>query len=397
MLGHLLKQKGDLAAALLEFAEALRLDPLLTSPRSELIHFGARDSIPDEALDPSVAALSVIDLSRSLSNVRRSIDEHLTMSTYPLRAYNEFRHAFPIQPPPRDDKTAWPTFTIVIDAVGQAPAFVRETLVSLIDQRFVQWQAIVLADVSLSEHSVASYVAIEPRIRFITELKDIAQDDRQWTISLSAERARSGGSCLVRICGKPNRAVAVFADQDQRLDHWCDTPRYAKPSFFGVFDRDVMLQTTLPPCALALRSEYDVIFIRLLSEHSGPEARRRVLLAMDQSACVAHLPRILASRLMLPERARGAPQDAKNEIPLLAIGDTRPAIGDSAMIGGVSNHILPCAGERTLRLAKRQRTRKSSSLCQRRPSRDAGDRCREFGGVSGQTCSPSFHHHRQSQ
>lgn len=104
-LGHVLKMQHRREQAIEIYLEALDIDPSLIIARNELIAIGGRDFLPKGQYGRPAISASLGRISGLLDQNLDAIREWLTVSTYPVEAYHNFRSTFPVQPPPADRKS----------------------------------------------------------------------------------------------------------------------------------------------------------------------------------------------------------------------------------------------------------------------------------------------------
>lgn len=301
-LGHILIEQGDSAEGSRVLAELLRRDPSQQAAYATLIGVGGRKLLPDNFQRRSYheGLAGIVD---SLRQTDRKIDDWVDRSTYPLSNYDAFRHDFPIKPPPGPTPSQ-PSIMVVVDAKGITPAFLRSTLQSLIDQEDGEWDAMIVATPTVADHPVASIAAIDPRIRFASGAANHT-DGAEYILEISA------GTILhrhaigwLRFAANRTGSGALWCDHDYAVQHWRDAIRYERPCLWGIFDADLVAQTWSPPAAVLIKK---TLLDALAPREDPAERRRAMLLAAGKVGPVAHLSRILASILRLPENAERAP------------------------------------------------------------------------------------------
>jgi GT2 family glycosyltransferase/tetratricopeptide (TPR) repeat protein len=283
------------------FVDILNREPDHRDAYAAMVHAGGRDRLPDGFQRAAHAE----NLGRIASVARRlgtQIVDWVDSSTYPLTAYDAFRHDFAIRPPPPHSQA--PQIWVVVDARRTAPSFLRSTLLSLIDQAYTHWQAVVVAAAEICDHPVGSLAAADPRIRFVPADADPAGAE-DFVLHITAGTvldpqalAWFGFTALRTGC------AAAWCDEDRGVDHWRAHRAYSDPLLWGVFDVDLIAQTRSPPAAILLcRYRGNLVDAGI----DASEQRRRLLLDAARSGPVAHVPRILATVLRIPERAEIAP------------------------------------------------------------------------------------------
>jgi len=151
-------------------------------------------------------------------------------------------------------------------------------------------------------HPVASIAAIDDRFCFITDTDPEDVHDYQLHLSAGTKLERHALAWFAFTAERTN-ALAIWCDHDHGVESWRDRPRYENPILWGVVDRDLLAQATNPPAAILVHPSL------LPSEAASPAAewRRDLLLKGAALQSTAHIPRLLASVLRIPERAEIAP------------------------------------------------------------------------------------------
>lgn len=330
-LGHLLKQQGARDGAIAAYADALRLDPDAAAPLQELVSLGARDAVPDAVFALPRRDRILAELAARIGDVDHLLDRQTAAATFPLRSYDMFRSAYPVPPPPASTSL---DMSILIDARDTSPAYLRATLVSLLDQSVGNWHAKVRAAPGLRDHPVASFAFTDSRITFVEPDAVIDPGRSEWLLSVSSG-VLLDPQCLawfVFAASIADGAKAIHADHDHVLDDPVAGRTRARPALYGAFDPYVLAQTSMSPPVVMLRAdalaEGGEAFSRPVAE-----VHRRLLLAVAERGAIAHVPRMLASIVELPDMVRGAPQEAGNAMAIAGVTGGAPAIGARFTVG----------------------------------------------------------------
>lgn len=301
-LGALLRHDGRVAEAVEAYARALGADPACADARSALIQLGARNAIPDAARYSPAERGEFDRLAAAMRELAGRADAIAQATIHPTRTFDAFRGEFPVQPPPAvASERAGGTILVRIDARGAMPVQVRETLASLADQSHRDWRAIVMGSPELAAHPVAGAAVHDPRIGFMIAggLAPTAEP----TVLIRAGTALDPQALAwFAFVADRTGCAAAYSDHDHAVDEWHAPRRHADPVFQPAFDPDWFGGGLSPPAAI------------YLAAGPGPAERDDFgALLVEQAAGgrpVAHIPRLLATMLALPEEARRAPPDA---------------------------------------------------------------------------------------
>ncbi len=298
-LGHILKIQGRSAEATDAYSLSLNRDPTFTAARDELIAIGGRARLPGAVFGPGASTERLAGLNTRLAEVVEVARDWLTVSTWPIEAYDAFRHAHPVQPPPMDRDGPGQPVCVLIDGRGASPADIRLTLLSLIDQRHADWTAIVRVDVAVLDHPVASLGHQDERIQLIGPDADAAREaltrqaDRPVILTDAGVRLDPEALGWMILAAARTGAAAVYADHDHHHSHWRRGTVSSAPVLQPMPDRFEIASSRTPP-VLILISASQATRIADILDQTGPEARRSLLLASTAQS-LAHLPRLLAS------------------------------------------------------------------------------------------------------
>ena len=333
-LGNVLKAQGHPGAAVDAYTRALEYNPGFKPARDELIAAGARYRLPEHAYGRSAATQSLGRISATLEMSLDEMRQWLTVSAYPVEAYDAFRKAFPIQPPPR--AATLRAVVLLLDATQAAPSALRRTLASVMDQRRSDWAVIVRASAELQKHSIASSAFVDPRIQFVGPDPDEAMTALGGLGHRPIILAPTGAILDREAVGWMEQALAraqglaVTCDYDHHREHWRDGLVHLSPVLEGAADPDdADLQRPPPGCVIvdpALRGD----LVRALEHETEGEQRRELVRRARDHTSVGHLPRILVS---IPEADAFTPpaptvqSDADAEgvspVPILIVIPTR--------------------------------------------------------------------------
>lgn len=297
-LAHVLKMQRRLPEALDAYVEALRRDPMLIVARDELIAAGGRDRLDDDVFGRSGIAANLANLSITLDAAMSQVREAMTVSAFPLVAYDAFRRQYAVLPAPTD---AGPVI-VVVQAVGVSPARLRHTLTSLMDQRMRHWCAVVVADANVLAHTVSSLALLDPRFSFIDfdrETIDAGLDAASTAplVYLAAGAVLDPEALGWLTYGLARTgAAAMYADHDHFQIDWRKGPIRQHPVLQSMADRHDMEQSQHPPAALIVTAAHRLIVLDLMAlPLSDIERRRLAVLRAIKAGPVAHLPCILSS------------------------------------------------------------------------------------------------------
>jgi len=295
-LGQLFKLQSRSEDAVDAFAASIARDAGANRARRELIAHGARHRLPESAYGRSAATASLGRISGALQSGLDELQEFLVVSAYPAEAYDAFRRAYPIQPPPADAGSTGDV-TVRIDALGATPALVRTSLISLLDQVDRSWRGVVFVSEAAAAHAVASFACVDERLAFVTpgSAPPLGLDADAPLIMLSAGTLLNPHAVgWLRYALSRTSAAAVTCDHDRYTEHWRRGMVHLDPVLRPVPDREEIASSLAAPAILIVKGA--VSLLAPVDDEPADEARRRVLQrAISAPGGVAHLPRILAS------------------------------------------------------------------------------------------------------
>lgn len=300
-LGHALKIQGRHDEAIGAYVAALQLDPDFRLARNELIAAGGRNFLPEGQFGQAAVTHGLSRISSALQKNLEAVRDWISVSTFPVEAYDSFRRSFPIQPPPPASSN--PSLSVLIEATTATPASLRVTLTSLLDQRDIDWTAVVRASAGLADHPVASFAHQDPRISFIDDATSSAALKSDLVLMIEAggklDREAIG---WFRYAYARTKADLVYADHDHQTHDWRYGEIYSSPVLHSMADTHDQATTPAPPLSLLVGPRARSIMLEAIIDSSGPEQRRRTLLAaLHLGLPVAHLPRILTSLRILAD------------------------------------------------------------------------------------------------
>jgi len=296
-LGHVLKVQGRRDEAIEAYVEALRLDPGSRLARNELIAAGGRNFLPEGQYGQAAITQGLSRISGVLEQNLEAIRDWISVSTYPVEAYDSFRRSFPIQPPPPDGRRQ--SLTVLIEAGNATPAAVRITLTSLLDQRDAEWSAVIRTSPDMREHPVASFARQDARIVFIDQapasIAALLTTDLVLMVEAGGQLDREAVGWF-RYAAARTKAQVIYADHDHQTHDWRYGEVHSSPALHSMPDTDDQETTPAPPLSLLIGRTAQPLMLKALEEDAGAEQRRRTLVrALREALPVAHLPRILSS------------------------------------------------------------------------------------------------------
>ncbi len=295
-LGHVLKMQERRDEAIEAYLEALDIDPGLKLARGELIAIGARDLLPNGQYGRPAMSASLARISGLLDQNLEAIREWLTVSTYPVEAYHNFRSTFPVSPPPAAHGSS---IVVVIDAFDVDPDLLRLSLASLIDQKDCNWTAVVRASSSLHEHPVASYACQDDRIVFVSSSGAPPSALGSDLVLLTEAGCRLDREAVgwLRYAAERTTTDVIYADHDHHSHDWRNGATYSRPALHSMPDAYDQANTPDPPLCLLVRPGARSLMAAAFDETDSSERRRAILVnALKSGLTVAHLPRILGSK-----------------------------------------------------------------------------------------------------
>lgn len=311
-LGHALKIQGRNDEAINAYVEALHLDPDFRIARNELVAAGGRNFLPEGQFGQAAVTHGLSRISGVLEKNLEAIRDWISVSTYPVEAYDSFRRTFPIQPPP--PAASGPSLVALIEATTATPASVRVTLTSLLDQRDTDWTAVVRAPADLAGHPVASFARQDPRISFIDDAPASAdaalKSDQVLMVEAGSKLDREAIGWFRYACAR-TKADLVYADHDHQTHDWRYGETHSSPALHSMPDPYDQATTPAPPLCLLVGPRARSMMLEALDEADGGEQRRKTLVAaLHAGLPAAHLPRILSSLRIHADDAPPAPPTA---------------------------------------------------------------------------------------
>lgn len=295
-LGHVLKMQERRDEAIEAYLEALDIDPDLKLARGELIAIGARDLLPKGQYGRPAMSASLARISGLLDQNLEAIREWLTVSTYPVEAYHNFRSTFPVSPPPAAHGSS---LVVVIDAIDVDPDLLRLSLASLIDQKDCNWTALVRASSSLHDHPVASSACQDDRIVFVSSSGAPPSALGSDLVLLTEAGCRLDREAVgwLRYAAERTTSDVIYADHDHHTHDWRRGAIYSRPALHSMPDAYDQANTPDPPLCLLVRPGARSLMAVAFDETDSSERRRAILVnALKSGLAVAHLPRILGSK-----------------------------------------------------------------------------------------------------
>ena len=282
--------------------------PETQAPASEAMLSHAR--APMRALDLRPLAMweRTAEIAAVLQRADARARELMAGSVYPFAAYDRFRRDNPVRPPPGRLPSAG-GLVAIIDASVAAPFLLRETLRSLQEQSVADWKALVVAPEATRAHPVGSFGDIDARVRFV--------DPAAFALPAAPSLLLAAGTALdsqalawLAFAAGRTAAELVFADHDHGvLDPEVGALR-ADPWFYAALDRASL---DWLPAPAAVWAAADLV-AGTTPVFDGSDGWRREVLVRSQRGA-AHVPRLIATVVELPIKARGGRE---------ALGDGAP-------------------------------------------------------------------------
>ena len=350
-LGHVLKESGDLTAseqayrAGLKFEDrgdvSLHLGRLLrrmgrdaeavqilgdaaaryrnAELDAELLATGFSDRLP--AFHP-LRSEHGRDLSRvgaALAATTQELQRWLTLSTYPVQAFDAFQKNFPVSPPPAESEGE---IIVIVDARYASPVRLRATLMSLFDQSHPQWRVVVLPSAEIAGHPVASLSAVDPRVTFSspnsTRAPALPAETAELVLLDAGVVLHPFALAWMTFAAHRTGAAAVYVDHDRLTEDWREGLVHFNAVLQASPDPVGLRTTPSPPIAVLFRRNdgYDNLLLALGRRQDVSQSLIRMLvlerIATDR---VCHVPRVLASQFMINESASGSAIGPAEEIP----------------------------------------------------------------------------------
>jgi GT2 family glycosyltransferase/tetratricopeptide (TPR) repeat protein len=294
-LGHALKLLGRRAEAADSYSRAIGVAPRDEVARNELVALGSREKLGTDQYGDAAITKGILSVSDEVDLLKVAVRDLSRAAIFPPQAWQDFRRAFPPSPPPLLGGNNR-LICVVIDARGARPSYVRASLTSLLDQSLSGWRALVLADANVITHSVGSFEKVDSRIRFFDGSK---QDWGTEDILMLQAGVVLDSFALARFSdaagGEP---VALYADHDHCVNlsggitaHWRWPVLQDAP---GTYD---LRSNPIPPVLCYSVAPHSNRTIDLISS-GNLDPRRHLLDRLEVGEPVAHIPMVLASRLV---------------------------------------------------------------------------------------------------
>lgn len=276
-------------------------------PVSEAMIATARTATHALDLRPTAMWERTAEIAAVMTRADSRARELMAGSAYPFAAYDRFRRDHAVRPPPGRMPGA-DGLVVIVDAAAAAPFLVRETLRSLQEQSVADWQAVIVAPAATRAHPVGSFGEIDPRIRFVDPADFTPAGGSFLLVSAGTALDPQALAWLVFAAARTG-AEAVFADHDHGVHDPDLGALRSDPWFFAALDR-ASLDWLPAPAAVWVSA---ALAARSAPVLDGSEAWRRAALGAA-TGVVAHVPRVIATIMELPLKARGGrdtPQDGK--------------------------------------------------------------------------------------
>ena len=302
-LGHVLRMLGRPIDAVDAYREALLHDPGFNDAKRELIALGARDMIPSSVVEMGPGGAEFAAAVTMLREAGRRLEEGARLAAHPTRSYNEFRHCFPVLPPPVEPGYERSGQVLVkVDGRARSAAEVRLTLRSLIDQTDRDWYAQVTVDAALVDHPVASIANVDDRIAIASQFHETRSSPGTTLVLRAGTSLDAQAIAWFVYCHARTGCAAIYSDHDFAEEPWSGPRILFSPVLQPQFDRHWFGSGLTPPAAVfvgdaAARCLHDENYGQVLCDIAAAGGR------------VVHLPRILATVVDVEAGVRDAPAD----------------------------------------------------------------------------------------
>lgn len=294
-LGHALKLLGRRGEAADSYARAVAVAPRDEVARNELVALGSREKLGSDQYGDAAIAKGVRTVNDEMDKLRVAIRDLSRAATFPPQAWHDFRRAFP--PPPPVKAGNGRSVCVIVDARGARPSYVRASLISLLDQSCNGWRALVLADVSVCNHSVASLERVDPRIQFLDTIPHREWEQEDVLLLHAGVVLTSSALDWFSEAGK-REPLALYADHDHCMNvsggiagHWRWPVLQDAP---GKYD---LRSNPVPPALCYSVSPHSARTIDLISA-GNLDPRLHLLGRLEAGELVGQIPIVLASRLV---------------------------------------------------------------------------------------------------
>lgn len=293
-LGRLALSSGRLDEAAAFFGEVLDSDPRRDEAREGLVLSGARDRLPVvHAIPPG---RRVARLRSAVAGAEATLDRIAGADIAPLSLYGRWRKSYCPPPPPSQQSKM--VVSVLIEAEGVAPYRLRGTLQSLLQQRGVEWRAVVQAGDAIAAHPVASLQAIDSRVDFSTVAPDFVGPCVVLTAGVVLDPLALS---WLTFAAERTDADVVYADHDHVSYEGNNGAVHDGPVFFPA------------PSPIDLSTIASAPAVLLWSQNGATRSKAGLIDAVVRGKA-AHVPYLLSSEMRLSSAARlGLPEAGRGE------------------------------------------------------------------------------------
>ncbi|MBV9862581.1 MAG: glycosyltransferase [Alphaproteobacteria bacterium] len=320
-LGHVLKLLGRREEALEAFAKALRIDRHFLPAIHELVALGEgwrAGSETGAGLDLMARTLSLAEqLRRTQAQIEAQLPAIASLVSFAPSGYQLFRRQYRVPPPPRSEQ-ARPDFAVIVLDHGNPLATVMRVCNAIVPQEpppaavsFVTEDAANAACFDRirgacgAEWRPAMLAASSADLwqRVAAELRECTTE---WVVLLSGEGLLGPNALSWFGYAAATGAVVVYGDEDHVEFDADGEAVLSDPIFKSAYDAAAIEAGGDPGCVLAFRRDVAIAATERAVARAEPPELRSVLLHAAEQGAVAHIPRVLSSRIRDGLRSAGA-------------------------------------------------------------------------------------------
>jgi GT2 family glycosyltransferase len=339
-LGHVLKLQGDAIAAIASYARALRADRFSTPALLELIALGEgwraeqESGIGGHLLGQVLR--SVEDLRRSLARLEQSLPNIASLTAFPASRYDLFAAQFRLpEPPGAIGPLRWAVVVFIAGSGGDVTAVLRglaragEALVHVSVVAPPNSEAPADVEAEIRQMTLGGVTC---PVQFVRSADSPELPPCEWVLAIDSRAVPVVGALdwLSWAAGRA-RLTAIYCDEDHVQTGEDGMLRVERPVLKAASDPEADVPL-FRHGMLALRA--DVAEQLLADAVTDADPIVRLTEAVERAAGVAHLARILCSRIgrfppPLPRRLppqRGLATSQTRQLPRIASGADSPSI-----------------------------------------------------------------------
>ena len=341
-LGHLLKLGGRRREAINAFADALRVDPGFRTAAAELTGMGVRWQARSSTIGgnlPLHETLAALDeIRRSLASIEAQLPDLASLATNPVDDYDAFRHKFSVSLPPKCSG-AGATLSIVVLDTGESGvsdilhlchSLECQTLsprdVTFLTTKYENAQCFNRLRAASNPQSGAARLVKSSRETWQRILEIAPLTPSEWILLVPGNLSLHPAALAWFSFASSFGAVALYPDEDHLSFRSDGQNRFDRPVFKTAFDPLLLEQGGSFGDVIAIRRDVlnialPSILKQLTSSDQPASISIGVLLRrVAGHGPVAHIPRVLASRLSSVEVAAPRTDNSNPNMNALPVG-----------------------------------------------------------------------------